>query len=424
VADVRDLAVGARARGGEARDQEIGDLTSGLSDRNTTTMLDFVRKNFGLVSAALDAMPEKVLVLDDSGRIVLANASSRTLFASDPWRTDAFRPGKTLRHLAILNPDDEDTTDFLVNLDRVLAGRASACTHVCRSTGTGSARWYRLHAARVHLGRWTGVLVTIDDVSDVHQAKQAINRLFLRLNRLQEQERERIALELHDSTAQHLAAASLNLAGLRARVSLSGRDAVMLDDIERSLQSALHEVKVMSFALYPPRLDEDGLNATLERFVRTYTRQTGIRTALHAPPLDSLPLKLRQALLRITQEALSNVHRHAAAARASVRLRITRESVLLCVADDGRGMDRARRANVATTGTGIGISGMRARVDQLGGVLRVRSRPGRGTRVLAQIPLPRVSSGSELRTLLPSWLHAGAGHRKRREARIIAARVS
>ena len=253
--------------------------------------------------------------------------------------------------------------------------------------------------------------------------RQAISRLSLRLNRVQQQERERIALELHDSTAQHLAAASLNLAGLRARVSLSGRDAVTLDDIETSLQTAMHEVQVMSFGLYPPRLDEGDLNATLERFLRTYARQTGIRTALHAPALDSLPLKLQQTLLRITQEALTNVHRHAAASRASVHLRITRESVLLCVADDGKGMDRIDLADFPTAGTGIGISGMQARVAQFGGALRVKSVHGRGTRILAQIPLPRARSGSGLRALLPSWLRRAANRRKRRDAPAISAKA-
>ena len=387
-------------------------------------MLDFVRKNLDLLSAALDAMPEKVLVLDHTGRVVLTNAAWRSLHQADQRGAAAFGPGETLRSLDILNSEDEDTAAFLANLDRVMIGRSATCTHVCRSTGAGTSRWYRLHATRIHLGRWTGVVVTMDDVSDVHRAKQAISRLSLRLNRVQQQERERIALELHDSTAQHLAAASLNLAGLRARVSLSGRDAVTLDDIETSLQTAMREVQVMSFGLYPPRLDEGDLNATLERFLRTYARQTGIRTALHAPALGSLPLKLQQTLLRITQEALTNVHRHAAASRASVHLRITRESVLLCVADDGKGMDRIDLTDFPTAGTGIGISGMQARVAQFGGALRVKSVHARGTRILAQIPLTRPRSRSGLRALLPSWLRTATSRRKRRDARAISAKAS
>ena len=388
-------------------------------NRNKNKMLDFVRRNLDLLQVALDALSEKVLVLDETGRIVLANAAWRRLFPIARRRAPEFGPAETLRSLGILNADDEDTAEFLEGLDRVVLGNAAALTRIGRSSVAGDERWYRLHAARLNLGRWTGVVVTLDDVSDAQLARQAINRLSLRLNRLQEQERERIALELHDSTAQHLAAAGLNLTALKTRLALTERNATLFDDIERSLQAALREVQVTSFALYTPRLDDDGLTATLQRFVRTYDRQTGIRTTLHAPALDVLPLKLQQALLRVAQESLTNVHRHAAASRASVRVRLTRDSVVLGIADDGRGMDATRRADLSTAGTGIGISGMHARIDQVGGTLRLKSRPGHGTRVLAQIPLPaRVET--ELRTLLPSWLHAGGGRRKRRNTSTIA----
>ena len=382
-------------------------------------MLDFVRKNLDLLSAALDAMPEKVLVLDRAGFIVLTNTAWRSLWRAGQGGAQGFGPGETMRSLNILDLEHEDTADFLSSLDRVATGRIDTLTRICRSSGADAALWYRLRAARIHIGRWTGVVVTMDDVSDAHRVRQAIRRLSLRLNRLQQQERERIALELHDSTAQHLVAASLNLAGVRSRMSLTGRDAAMFDDIERSLQSAMHEVQMMSFGLYPPHLSEGDLDATLERFVRTYARQTGIRTALHAPKLDWLPLKTQQTLLRVAQEALTNVHRHAAASHASVRLRITRESVLLCIADNGKGMDLPGRADAATAGTGIGLSGMYARVDQLGGALRVKSRRGQGTRILAQIPLPRVRGAAGLRTLLPSLLRAGSGRRKGRDAHVI-----
>ena len=383
-------------------------------------MLEFVRKNLDLLRAALDTMSEKILVMDEAGHIVLANAAWRNLFPSERRGRQSLGPGETLRSLDILNAEDEDTADFLAGLDRLATGSAAAFTRIGRSSGGDGARWYRLHAAHLHLGRWTGVVVSLEDVSDAQLAKQAVNRLSLRLNRLQEQERERIALELHDSTAQHLAAASLNLTALRTRITLTGRNAVLLEDIERSLQTALREVQVTSFALYTPRLDEGGLNTTLQRFVSTYARQTGIHTALHAPVLDGLPLKLQQTLLRVAQESLTNVHRHAAASHARVHIRLTRESVVLSIADDGRGMDRTSHADVSTSGTGIGLSGMHARLDQLGGALRIRSRPGHGTRILAQIPLPSTATATELRALLPSWLQASTGRRKRRNVPPIA----
>jgi len=389
-------------------------------NNNKNKMLDFVRKNLDLVQNALDALPEKVLVLDETGRIVIVNAAWQRMFPVERRREPEFGPGATLRSLGILNADDEDAADFLAGLDRVAGGGAAAAlTRIGRSAGADPARWYRLHAARLRLGRWTGVVVTLDDVSDAQLARQAVNRLSLRLNRLQEQERERIALELHDSTAQHLAAASLNLVALRTRLASTGRNAALLDEIERSLHSAMREVQVTSFALYTPPLDGSGLNAMLERFVHTYARQTGIVTTLHAPALDRLPAKLQQALLRVTQEALANIHRHAAASHASVRLRVTRESVVLGIADDGKGMDPISRTDLSSAGTGIGIAGMHARLDRLGGTLRLKSRPGHGTRILAQLPLPAAHQRVNLRTLLPSWLQ-GTGRRRRRREAVVA----
>ena len=383
-------------------------------------MLDFVKRNVELLQVALDALSEKVIVLDETGRIVLVNVAWRGVFPVERRREPEFGPGATLRSLGILNTHDEDTADFLAGLDRVVSGGTAALTRIGRSADASAARWYRLHAARLRLGRWTGVVVTLDDVSDAQLARQAMNRLSLRLNRLQEQERERIALELHDSTAQHLAAASLNLVALKTRAALTGRNAALLEDIDRSLQAAIREVQVTSFALYTPPLDESGLNETLDRFVRTYARQTGIATTLRAPALEALPAKLQQTLLRVAQEALANVYRHAAASRARVRLRVTRESVVLSIADDGKGMDPGRRTDLSTAGTGIGIAGMHARVDRLGGVLRLKSRPGHGTRIVAQLPLPAAHRHTELRALLPSWLQATGRRRRRRDAHVAA----
>ena len=383
-------------------------------------MLDFVRKNVELLQVALDALSEKVIVLDETGRIVLVNAAWRGVFPVERRREPEFGPGATLRSLGILNTNDEDTADFLDGLHRVVSGGSAALTRIGRSAEASAARWYRLHAARLRLGRWTGVVVTLDDVSDAQLARQAVNRLSLRLNRLQEQERERIALELHDSTAQHLAAASLNLVALKTRTALTGRNAALLEEIEHSLQAAMREVQVTSFALHTPPLDESGLNATLERFIRTYARQTGIVTTLHAPGLDALPATLQQTLLRVAQEALANVHRHAAASHAHVRLRVTRESVVLSIADDGRGMDPTGRTDLSTAGTGIGIAGMHARVDRVGGTLRLKSSPGRGTRIVAQLPLPDAHRRADLRALLPSWLQATGRRRRRRDAHVVA----
>lgn len=370
-------------------------------------MFTIARKYRRLIGAALDAMSEKVLILDRKGRIVLFNQAWRDFFRQQGWRNPTFGLGRTLRSLEIMKRGGVHAAELHPGLDRVIAGTDTEFTCTL-PVDENADRWLRLHAAHIEHGIQASAVVTLEDASDIHSARQTINDMSLRLTQLQQEERQRIALDLHDSTAQHLAAARLTLTGLRGRVAPSGAETRLFDDIDRSLQTALHEVQVTSFLLYPTELGRDGLNATLECFVRTYARQTGISTRLHAAPLDALPVEMQRALLRIVQEALANVHRHAQSPRAHIGLRLTPESVVLCVADTGRGMNGGETPTRSSAGTGLGIAGMRARAERLGGELRVKSRPGKGTRILARIPLPPP------RHLRRSWTHARADGKARR----------
>lgn len=387
-------------------------------------MLTIVQNARRLFGAALDAMSEKVLILDRKGRVVLANQAWRDFYQEQGWRDPVFGLGRTLRSLGIVKNNRVRGAEVFGGLDRVVAGMDAefTCTFRIRNN---QVRWLRLHAARIDHGERAGAVVTFEDVSDVHSARQAINDMSLRLTHARLEERRRIALDLHDSTAQHLAAARLNLTGLRNRVALSGPDARLLEDIDQSLQTALHEMQVTTFLIYPSDLDSDGLKVTLERFVRTYARQTGISTQLRMPDLEQLTRELQREILRIVQEALANVHRHAQSPRAHVRLRVTRESVVLRVADAGKGMGWTGLAPESEVGTGLGIAGMRARAVRLGGELRVKSRCGKGTRILARIPLPRrAGSLPSPRQFVPSWKSAGRDARARRVKSISIARAS
>lgn len=387
-------------------------------------MLTVAQNDRRLSGAALDAMSEKVLILDRKGRLILANQAWRDFYQEQGWHDPVFGLGRTLRSLRIVRNNRVRAAEVFCGLDRVVAGTDAefTCTFRIRDR---QAKWLRVHAAHIDHGERAGAVVTLEDVSDVHSARQAVNDMSLRLACVRQEERRRIALDLHDSTAQHLAAAKLNLTGLRNRVALSAPDARLLDDIDLSLQTALHEVQVTTFLLYPPELDKDGLNATLERFVRTYARQTGISTQLRTPHLERLTRELQRSILRIVQEALANVHRHAQSPQAHVRLRLTRESVVLYVADVGKGMSWTGLPNESEVSTGLGIAGMRARAAQLGGELRVKSRRGEGTRILARIPHSRnASTLPSPRQSIPSWKSAGADAKARRVKSVSMAKAS
>ena len=178
-------------------------------------------------------------------------------------------------------------------------------------------------------------------------AQKALDDLSERLLHLQEEERQRIAIELHDSTCQHLVAIGLNLMNLRRRFPPAEDAERLLDDIEGSLDEAHRELRVFSYLLHPPYLEKDGLKATLVRFIEGFSRRTGLRSEVAiADAVDDLAILLQRSVLRVIQEALANVHRHADAGQVSVAIAIEDEHV-----DD---QDRRRRERHRAVGASIG----------------------------------------------------------------------
>src|SRR3712207_2334521 len=153
-------------------------------------------------------------------------------------------------------------------------------------------------------------LRTLSD--QVTGAKRQVNELSGQLLALQEDERQRIARELHDSTAQHLVAANLGLSGLEAEVRQSPSGRKVLAEVEGLLTAALRELRIFTYLLHPPNLANDGLQATLRDFVEGFAGRTGLVARIRIrEEVDDLPSDLQRTVLRVVQEALTNVHRHA-----------------------------------------------------------------------------------------------------------------
>jgi signal transduction histidine kinase len=200
------------------------------------------------------------------------------------------------------------------------------------------------------------------DISERIEARLAVERLEERLATLQDDERRRIAQELHDSTAQHLVAAKFNLLTLRQQASEELKQFV--DEAYLSLREATAEIRTFTYLLHASQLDEEGLAAMLRRYVPGFERRTGIDTALRITErADDLAGELQHALLRITQESLGNVQRHAGATRAAVDLRCIGDSVHLVVCDNGKGMEPEEGERLAERlRLGLGIRDMTVRV--------------------------------------------------------------
>jgi signal transduction histidine kinase len=255
----------------------------------------------------------------------------------------------------------------------------------------------RVRVAPVRVGRRAHLLAFPDDLAGGAEEPPAERLLFA-----QEEERHRIAIELHDSTSQHLVAVSLGLARLRRFIGGGGRaERRVLEEMSRTLQAAIREIRTFSYLMNPPQLERDGLEATVRRFVAGFETRTGVKTNLTvsgAP--DTAVVAVQHTLFRVLQEALTIVYRHAQAGRVEVTLASRGGWVTIAIADDGpagaAGEEQLMRAPI-----GVGIAGMRAPVDQLGGALRVAHGPD-GTMVTARLPV-----GSAASTSLPSRRRGG-----------------
>ena len=213
--------------------------------------------------------------------------------------------------------------------------------------------------------------------------KHELERLSAKLLQAQEDERRRIARELHDEIGQALSALKLELAVAEREIGAGGESLAEARSIaEKTLQS----VRDISQLLHPSMLDDLGLVDTATWYVRAFSRRSGIRTDLMTEHLDlRLPADIEACLYRVIQEALTNVARHAEATTCSVRIERGDRSVHLTVTDNGRGFqpEPAR----AAADRGLGLVGVRERVTGFGGSLRIASVPGAGTTLATELPL-------------------------------------
>jgi signal transduction histidine kinase len=227
--------------------------------------------------------------------------------------------------------------------------------------------------------------------------QEELRVLSRRILSLQEDERRRISRELHDVVAQVLTSINVRLAVLKKQASentrgLSGK----ISNAQRLVVKSVDIVHRFAHDLRPAVLDHLGLISALHAFVKTFKAETGLQVHLIAiKGANRLDSARRTVLYRVAQEALSNVARHARASRVVIRIQKCGPRVCMKITDDGRSFDVAH-AMRAGTRRHIGLLGMRERVEMVGGRFRVDSAPGRGTTVIAEIPVRPV--GKEIWT--------------------------
>lgn len=218
----------------------------------------------------------------------------------------------------------------------------------------------------------------------LRESKNELEALSIRLLQLQEEERTRIAREIHDELGQRLTALKIDVGGLIQAVSAEGELKPMIERIRRALDETVTSIRRIAAELRPPTLDDFGFLAALESDIRIFEQRTGIECELSLPstPVD-LPPEVETAAYRIVQEALTNVARHANASRVEIRLRERDGEVLVDVRDDGRGFNGAELHRRH----GLGLLGMRERARQIGATVDIEGVDGKGTIVSLRIPI-------------------------------------
>ena len=229
-------------------------------------------------------------------------------------------------------------------------------------------------------GVFTQLGIIVVDVTARRNAEEALRKLSGRLLGIQDQERRRIARELHDSLGQYLVGLKISLVMLAQ--SKPEANAAILAECRDILDKSITETRTLSHLLHPPLLDEAGFASAASWFVTGFSQRSGI------PVLPRLPEAVEIALFRILQESLTNVHRHSHALSAEIKVEADAEQVSIDVKDHGRGIPGYILRHVDGEGAklGVGLAGMRERIHELGGVFEVVSNE-QGTTVRAVVPL-------------------------------------
>jgi PAS domain S-box-containing protein len=242
-----------------------------------------------------------------------------------------------------------------------------------------------LSAARFYSEGNAAIGVVVTDITDRKESEKAREELSRRIINAQEQERQRVARDLHDSVSQLLASVKYRLNTVLDQ-NPGGNES--LRQILEMIERAVSEVRVISQNLRPSELDDLGLIAALRSLTHAFEKRSGV-TAAFRPQTRGCPLPMPEdvelTLYRIAQEALNNVEKHSRATRVDLLLKCTRTAAQLTIYDNGKGF---RNAAARRRESGWGLANMRERAALLGGTFRPDSHPGAGTTIVVSLPLP------------------------------------
>lgn len=234
------------------------------------------------------------------------------------------------------------------------------------------------------------------EIKEHRRAEESLQELTGKLFRLQDEERRRLARELHDGATQNLIALAMNMASLRKGAGSGDHQTELMNDSVRLIQESIRELRTTSHLLHPPLIDEIGLPVTLRSYVEGFEARSGIRVAFTLDPqLQRLDHDVELAIFRIVQESLTNIHRHSHSQTASILLVRKSNEIRLQISDEGTGITPEVLAKAERGTAGVGIAGMRERVRLLGGRFEVSSGHF-GTTICILLPATEAKASDQL----------------------------
>jgi two-component system sensor histidine kinase UhpB len=343
--------------------------------------------------AALRTSKERfqAMIENSSDGIVLMTADGTITYAS-PGATRlsgfAIEQGSSLNRFDLIHPDDlEQLTNEWSTL---LQQPGSTSTGVYRVRyKDGSWHWVERVLHNLLSDPSVGAIVSnYRDISERKQAEDALRQYAMRLVDAQEAARRQLAHDLHDQVGTLLTALGINLNVLRSELSSRAAKKVgaRLTDSAKLLDEAQDRIRGVMTDLYPAVLDDYGLEAALHWYAGQFSNRVGLEIDVHSPALSPrLSTEIETGLFRITQEALTNVAKHARARHVTIALDKLDGTIRLTIADDGIGFNPAERREPVQQ-RGLGLVSMRERAESLGGNLRIEAAPDKGTQVIVEVP--------------------------------------
>jgi len=344
--------------------------------------------NLEMVMALLEGIQEGVAHVSTDGVILYCNARFTYLFGASP---DVVQEGQT--KLTYLLPP-ESWPELNEALELAARETVEGSLRLEDPEQQEKTRAVRLTLSPVHWPKATTIKVTAAEMTELMlknqellEKEESLHALSARIMQLQEEERRRIARDLHDITGQELAVVVMQLMQVAKQQRIDAEAEKGITDAASLVKKIEDEIRTLSYVLHPPLLDELGLGAALNWYVEGFTKRSGIEVKVDVP--DSVPRMTHEkemALFRVVQEALTNVLRHSGSHTAQIRVSSQDGTVALIVQDEGKGIGRKRFTKAGAQEQGVGIAGMRERLQQFGGALEVRQLR-HGTEVSARVPV-------------------------------------